>query len=627
MIGTVSGPSPLNRSMILNRKFFLILFLIIFFSEKDLFGQDLFDFDESLSSVIKQSTASNIGVADINNDGINDLVVSGFDDQNEGGLFLDIYNVTTEGAIDTFQLDIVSSLFGYIREDYFSYYIGGNGGLDLGDFDNDGLVDILLHGAENLFLSKNLGSSVSTNNYLPSYVRESLVNSSAQWGDINLDGNLDIFWAGIKVYQNKPYITNKLLLNIGDDFEFETMVMPDLHNGAVAWSDIDLDGDLDLLISGESVNTRSGSTRLYKNDPLGRLAEDTNQEIMALKATAICFSDLDQDSDPDLVLSGWDPIEQNLKTVVYVNEPTGTFRLADQQINFGTVFGTIEAIDVNLDGWKDLAISGGTEHTIVEDSYYDLTNIQTTSQGDTLSADTVWYYEYRDSVSALGGKIYLNAASNTISFNESQTFNGTRTISFSDINQDNIPDLVCSGTTEIGERDSAFVAVYINTIEGTNSEPDPPEVLESFAISNRAIFNWGSGSDNVDPDQSLQYNLKIGTSSGASDLLSSGTSFNSPNIGPRLIREFTNIPWGTYYWSVQTVDASGIVSSWSQENELFIPRIVNSTQSLPGYSFGVSRWSDINDDDLLDISISGNLFSGSSLTQIFINQDGLLEAT
>ena len=486
-------------------------------------------------------------------------------------------------------------------------------------------MDILFHGAENLFLSKNLGSSVSTNNYLPSYVRESLVNSSAQWGDINLDGNLDIFWAGIKVYQNKPYITNKLLLNSGDDFEFETMVMPDLHNGAVAWSDIDLDGDLDLLISGESVNTRSGSTRLYKNDPLGRLAEDTNQEIIALKATSICFSDLDQDSDPDLVLSGWDPIEQTLKTVVYVNEPTGTFRLADQQIDFGTVFGTIEAIDVNLDGWKDLAISGGTEHTMVEDSYYDLTNIQITSQGDTLSADTVRYYEYRDSVSALGGKIFLNEASSNISFNESQTFNGTRTISFSDINQDNIPDLVCSGTTEIGQRDSAFVAVYINTIEGTNSEPDPPDVLESFAISNRAIFNWGSGSDTVDPDQSLQYNLRIGTSSGASDLLSSATSFNSPNIGPRLIREFTNIPWGTYYWSVQTVDASGIVSSWSQENELFIPRIVNSTQSLPGYSFGVSRWSDINDDDLLDIAISGNLFSGTSLTQIFMNQDGLLE--
>ena len=623
MIGTVSGPLPLNRSMILNRKLVYILFLVIFFSVKNLLGQGLFDFDESRSSVIRQSTASNIGIADINNDGINDIVVSGFDNLNQEGLFLDIYSVTNEGTIDTFQLDIVDNLFSFNIG--FSEYIGGNGGLDIGDFDKDGLADILLHGSENLFLSKNLGNSVSINNYLPSYVREKLINSSARWGDFDLDGDLDIFWAGIKVYQNKPYITNKLLLNNGDDFEFETMVMPDLHNGAVAWSDIDLDGDLDLLISGESVNTRSGSTRLYKNDPLGRLAEDTNQEIIALKGTAICFSDLDQDSDPDLILSGWDPIDQNLKTVVYVNEPTGTFRLAEDQINFGTIFGTIEAIDVNLDGWKDLAISGGTEHTMAVDSYYDLTNIQTTLLGDTLSADTVWYYEYRDSVSALGGKIFLNEGIETIFFNESQTFNGARTISFSDINLDNTPDLICSGTTEIGERDSAFVSVFLNTVEGTNSLPDPPEVLESFAISNRAIFNWGSGSDNIDPDQSLRYNLKIGTSSGSNDLLSSATQFNNPNVGTRLIREFTNIPWGTYYWSVQTIDASGIVSSWSQENELFIPRIVNSTQSLPGYSFGVSRWSDINDDELLDIAISGNLFSGSSLTQIFMNEDGLLE--
>ena len=623
MIGTVSGLLPLNRSMLLNRKLASILFLVIFFSVKNLLGQGLFDFDESRSSVIRQSTASNIGIADINNDGINDIVVSGFDNLNQEGLFLDIYSVTNEGTIDTFQLDIVDNLLSYNIG--FSEYIGGNGGLDIGDFDKDGLADILLHGSENLFLSKNLGNSVSINNYLPSYVREKLINSSARWGDVDLDGDLDIFWAGVKVYQNKPYITNKLLLNNGDDFEFETMVMPDLHNGAVAWSDIDLDGDLDLLISGESVNTRSGSTRLYKNDPLGRLAEDTNQEIIALKGTAICFSDLDQDGDPDLILSGWDPIDQNLKTVVYVNEPTGTFRIAEDQINFGTIFGTIEAIDVNLDGWKDLAISGGTEHTMAVDSYYDLTNILTTPQGDTLSADTVWYYEYRDSVSALGGKIFLNEGIETIFFNESQTFSGARTISFCDIDLDNTPDLICSGTTEIGERDSAFVSVFLNTVEGTNSPPDAPEVLESFAISNRAIFNWGSGSDNIDPDQSLGYNLKIGTSSGSNDLLSSATQFNNPNVGTRLIREFTNIPWGTYYWSVQTIDASGIVSSWSQENELFIPRIVNSTQSLPGYSFGVSRWSDINDDELLDIAISGNLFSGSSLTQIFMNEDGLLE--
>jgi len=618
------GLKHLNKSMLSNRRLFFAG-LLYFLSVVNLFTQDLFNYDILRSKVIKQSIASNIGITDIDNDGVNDIIVAGFDELNQDGLFLDVYDVNTEGVVDTVQLDVASSLFSYNIG--FSALIGGNGGLDFGDFDRDGLIDILLHGSENLFLSKNLGSSFSSTNYLPSYLREKLINSSAKWGDIDLDGDLDIFWTGTKIYQNKPYITNKLLINNVGEFEFETMVVPDLHNGAVAWSDIDLDGDLDLLISGESVDIRSGSTKLYKNEPLGRLAEDTNQELIAMKGTAICFSDLDQDSDPDLILSGWDPIEQALKTVIYVNEPTGTFRLADQQINFGTVFGTVKAIDVNLDGWKDLSISGATEHSFSVDSYYDLTNVITTLLGDTLSADTVWYHEYSDSVSALGGKIFLNQGNDGIVFNESQEFNGARTISFSDIDQDNIPDIICSGTSEIGTKDSSFISIYINTTNGTNNNPLPPAVLESFAISNRAIFNWGTGSDDLSSNQSLLYNLKIGTSSGSNDLLSGALPYNNSNIGSRLIREFTNIPWGTYYWSVQSVDPSGNTSSWSEENELFIPRIVTSTQSLPGYSFGVSRWSDINNDNLLDMAISGNLFSGTSLTQVFINEEGLLESS
>ena len=207
-------------------------------------------------------------------------------------------------------------------------------------------TDILVHGAEFMFLTKNLGGNVSVNNYIPNNVYESLGESSLQFGDIDLDGDLDLFWIGLKNSRNT--ITNKLVINKSNyqenvDWEFdESMVMPDLRSGAIAWSDIDLDGDLDLLTSGQQLTVESGATKLYLNDPIGRLGETTTQDIAALKGTAICFSDLDNDADDDLIISGYSPIDSSLKTLIYVNEPTGNFRLANEQIDFGTIFGTIE---------------------------------------------------------------------------------------------------------------------------------------------------------------------------------------------------------------------------------------------------------------------------------------------
>ncbi|MFL2989650.1 MAG: FG-GAP-like repeat-containing protein, partial [Candidatus Neomarinimicrobiota bacterium] len=211
--------------------------------------------------------------------------------------------------------------------------------------------------------------------------------------------------------------------------------------------------------------------------------------------------------------------------------------------------------------------------------------------------------------------------------NDIQTIEGARTISFVDINQDKKPDIIASGTTEVGDSDSSFVSVLLNVSVDSNNKPTPPTILESFAISNRAIFNWGAGSDDIAPEQTLQYNLSISRVLDENEtkaLIPEVVAYNNSNVGTRLIKEFTNIPWGNYQWKVQTIDPSGIISEWSEEKKLFIPRLVKSFQSIPGYSYGISRWSDINDDELLDLAITGNLYTGSSKTQIYLNDDGIL---
>ncbi|MEL0174068.1 MAG: VCBS repeat-containing protein, partial [bacterium] len=360
-------------TLMINFLFKIIILTFLFYHST--FGQNSFELDEQRSTVLQNIIASDIGVADLNNDGINDIILYGYNKiGNQERLFLNTYSVSSSGEIDTIQMDILNGYFTYIPSNHSSRYIGGDGKLALGDYDKDGLIDVLAHGAEFMFMTKNLGGSLSTNNYLESDFIENLGESALRWGDVDLDGDLDIFWMGLK--NSRGTITNKLLLNQSDfngnvAWEFDnSVVMPDLRNGAVAWDDIDLDGDLDLLTSGQQITVESGVTKLYLNDPIGRLGEDTNQEIEPLKGTSICFSDLDNDADSDLIISGYSPIDSTLKTLIYINEPTGNFRLADQQINFGTIFGSIKAIDVNMDGFKDIAISGAVEHTINYDNFY-----------------------------------------------------------------------------------------------------------------------------------------------------------------------------------------------------------------------------------------------------------------
>ena len=91
-----------------------------------------------------------------------------------------------------------------------------------------------------------------------------------------------------------------------------------------------------------------------------------------------------------------------------------------------------------------------------------------------------------------------------------------------------------------------------------------------------------------------------------------------------LIREFNEIPHGTYYWAVQTVDGSGNTSEWSEQDTLFIARLVASTQSLPGVYYSSGGWADYTEDGIPDMALTGVTFSGSSITNLFENSGGLL---
>jgi hypothetical protein len=128
----------------------------------------------------------------------------------------------------------------------------------------------------------------------------------------------------------------------------------DLYNGAFASGDIDGDGDIDLFMSGI---TPQRQAKLYLNDGTGNFSEITSPFPAASTSQAI-LKDLDGDGDLDMFYSGSGSSNQ-IFTNVYLNNGSGGFT---QVVNSALPrFAEGAAIaDVDNDGDPDIVVSTQT---------------------------------------------------------------------------------------------------------------------------------------------------------------------------------------------------------------------------------------------------------------------------
>jgi len=304
-------------------------YLSIFLFVNIIYAQN-FEYDSLRSDTLNQSKANSIVVADMNNDGLQDLMMSGYDSE-RFGLFYDLYHGTESGIFENI---LESKIITY--PDTIGEFVGGLGGMDLTDFNRDGYLDVYLHGSSKskIFLNQN----ESLDEFEDDIGSLRILYSSARWGDVNMDGAPDLFLMAQEESQdiiwNKLYIQNPDNTFTPDPYT----VFPSLFNGNSAWGDYDNDGDPDLIVCGQTADPNSSVTRFYQNEPIGRLIEDTSQDLIGLKAGAFHFVDIDIDGDLDLICTGWSKLEQKLLTRVYINEPVGTYNPASEQIQFGVAY-------------------------------------------------------------------------------------------------------------------------------------------------------------------------------------------------------------------------------------------------------------------------------------------------
>ena len=130
-----------------------------------------------------------------------------------------------------------------------------NGSAAWGDLNHDGLPDLVLTGDSasgpitDVFINNGNGTfTPDTQASLPG-----LTNSSVALGDYNNDGYLDILFAGQTAQGS--LITEIFQNNGNGTFTLDSQAnLPGVDNGSVAWGDFNNDGYLDILLTGTNVS-------------------------------------------------------------------------------------------------------------------------------------------------------------------------------------------------------------------------------------------------------------------------------------------------------------------------------------------------------------------------------------
>ncbi|MEM8946475.1 MAG: FG-GAP-like repeat-containing protein [Planctomycetota bacterium] len=191
---------------------------------------------------------------------------------------------------------------------------------------------------------------------------EDAEDSAALFFDANGDGHVDLFVGSgsVEFEQGDPRLRDRLYLGTGQGgFDQTTDTLPDIrrNTGAVAASDIDHDGDLDLFVGSRSVPGDypiAPQHALLINDG-GRFVDALDSRSLALGGvglgTAAKWCVVDSDGWDDLLLAtDWGPVRLYRNVSGKLVEATNTSGLAQ----WTGWWQSLAAADVDNDGDVDL---------------------------------------------------------------------------------------------------------------------------------------------------------------------------------------------------------------------------------------------------------------------------------
>jgi len=452
-----------------------------------------------------------------------------------------------------------------------------------GDYDNDGDLDIAVSG-RGWGYSNYISKIYRNDNGVFNDIDADLTGvdyGTADWGDYDNDGDLDLIITG-QSYDSKPV----LYKNNNGVFRKEIIFPLAMADCCAAWGDYDNDGDLDLLFSSLAY------FRLYRND--NQQFVMVNNSLANLSMSSADWGDYDNDGDLDLVLIGYDGITPGLSKI-YRND-NGEF----VDINAGLIgvySGTVSWGDYDNDGDIDLLLTGYAGGDIRITKIYRNDNNIFTDAGISLP----------------------------------QLMSGSA--AWGDYDNDGDLDILISGSSATEGR---IARIFRNNTAIPNPRPENPANLTTSYNDSTITFSWDKATDNETPQDGLSYNFYLGTESLQGDLK---TSMSDNSTGYRKVVQLGNaqkntsytlnkaLPIGLYYWSVQAIDHAFAGSDFASEKSFVILSSPQNVQikhkddllkltwdEVPGAQMYYVYASDDPESEFINVSKQG-IFNGTTWTQ------------
>jgi fibronectin type 3 domain-containing protein len=531
---------------------------------------------------------------DYDNDGDLDLFMQGLNDDDDNSILIRLY--TNDGlGVFTDQSSSLQSANLYART---------GASADWGDFDNDGDLDLLYNFSSGstlefrIYENISIGFQLVNNPLIVNNAYPAIIGSSGvKWIDIDNDYDLDIVYSGgtsiVHIFRNDLKESNNFVdLSINTETDFI---------GSFVEGDFDGDGDIDFITSERNDLSSTGtlySVKLYLNNSKGNFSKSTENigEIYG-SINAGYFND---DNRLDYVVSGY---TKNLdrKTRIGFNDGSGSFSMVDiADIGGFNDFTDNDVGDFDNDGDLDILIGGGLE----------------------------------------GTKIFQNdGVGNFSELNFQFPHTIIRTISFVDYDSDGDLDILGRGSSELIN--------YTNNLNQPVSTSQAPRNISLDYENGIQTISWDAPTDKI--DENISYNIFFKHADSLNYIVSPSADTNSGFFrlnkhGNSRTRnsfkiEIDSLDPGNYEFGVQAIDASSRGGAFLTIGKVPLGNFLTINNSRFGKAvdsmlvlsksrfFIASNFADSNVTVYLKTNLSGSLFIDANANRTLDEGEAFTEST